>query len=337
MATTKFCVIMVLVMLTGICCAVKQSNTLNPQDIGTVGDREVLDRPGKSLNDSSQCENPFWTGDVGGKRIVWDSEDIYVYNNNLRVPMFQPSFKVVHDNHVRQIKKSLRANTRKAKDSESHISSDFQNIAYISLKSVVGDIVSFEIEYGEILEGSPVSHNLWWLTLNMSKFRKYEPFLIEDIQNTDVVASERLSDIFNSSDIVRELLTNQNVIEYSKSQQIKDLESLLNTMLDEKQSISTPRLQIDKYGNFLTPYSFEHFIFDRIENSNAVVKVALVNFSHTQNYHVEYLEMALPIPDSYLTRFEKARDGIDGFLASNKLTSLNCVTKLRKTSQLAEE
>lgn len=274
------------------------------------------------------CKDPLWALDFGDARLIWASNDISVDRNGQNNGFFLPSLTKLHKSDAKEAKNSLVSDSAIPEKNEVELKTSTD----VSIVSVVERFVTFEIEYGSILDGSSASHWVWWLTLNVSKEGNIEPFSADGIENTNVPSSVSLGDIFSKAEILQGLVENPIIRrELTEGGLEMDTGSLEFLFKDDYNA----RLKIGDESKFLTASSLDHFMFQRIENDKVIVRLALTEFAVTKTYGVEYLEVGLRIPPVHASAFQAAEKQNVGFLGIDKeKISRGCSTSLNLSTTI---
>lgn len=194
----------------------------------------------------------------------------------------------------------------------------------VKIISVVDPVVTFEIESLSFLDDYPGLHNTWWLTVDLSKAENINPFSAVEVENFKVNGMADLRTIF-TKDVIRDaILANPEVSRSLRGDEGRAAGENLQKWIDRTADLSNPaeRIPIGQLGLSLVEYSFQHFVFDRIENNKVAVRLALVNTAASNTYSNEYLEIFLPIDGKLGSQLAASSQGEGGFL-ENKQNSIS--------------
>ena len=276
---------------------------------------------------SGDCHDPIWSDQIGDKVIEWKKDEIFVGPSNNRTAWFMPSFMKLHRAEIKTLKSNLNSLSN-VKGLPSRQPMTIHSEAYVDIASIVGNIVSFEIEYGSYAVGNAATHRIWLVTVDISKKGIFHPFSEEDIENIEMPMNADIRDLFPHSAILSALVANQDFKDgLFRSKQIS-LEKV-KQIIEHKDQLEDFSIRIGTAGDVFTLYSFEHFVFDRIEGESVVMRLALVRGGITDNYEIPFIEVKLPIPGNLSEALSSAAKNENGFLRIDQKTiSMNCSTML---------
>lgn len=339
-----FQVIIVLLIWLFNGCSLKQEtvSSMNSESdlMLNTTNNQIVNNNQSTNEKTSDVEKEIWNIRSRNKLLSWTTKDFYIISNNKKQPVFSPSFKEFHEQGVKNVRDFLQKNNAKyGGQSQIKVSSE----AYVIVKSIVGSIITFEVSYRSIAEGGTDSVDTWWLTLDLAKSGIIEPFSAIDGENPDCNRIIELSEIFPENQILSALLDNPEVKHtinlQNRKNPIKSLKDLFSNggKYTGVKYEDTPRLEIGSDGYFLTDYSLEHFVFDRIENDKVIVQLALTR-TETRSYEVQFLEVELPIPTNLKNALRLAESREIGFLGkdSQKIANGNKTT-IEFVSNVSEE
>lgn len=144
-----------------------------------------------------------------------------------------------------------------------------------TMLSVVGPFISFMYSY----DGSGGAH-----PIVANYYRTYSL-----IDHSEV----KLTDIFSSKDIYKELLKNSLIKKYLKGYKPKDLQDLVK--------------KIDGGCEIDFLYMLEHFAIKEIDSSKALIEFGLQHGCEVGKGTFTNFEITLPIPENYSKHFEEAK------------------------------
>lgn len=274
------------------------------------------------------CKGKIWSGTIGGKSVVWTGDDVFLTSQGLKQTLFRPSAIAMHRVGVETTISNLKyiGGGRGVRKNPM-----FKTSVRVETLSVVDSIVTFEVETLSFLEGYPGSHNTWWLTLDLSKAGKIEPFSADDVQNFDVSGIVDLRTMFAKDDLYNGMIENPKVRAALGGDNGRAYHDILKRWMDRKDDLSKTEEKIptDEQGLSLIEYTFQHFVFDRIENEKVVVRLALVNLAASDTYSNDYIEIYLPINGVVGSYISSASRGEHGFLAKDRNNvSRGCISTI---------
>ena len=336
---TRAAVIIVLLVLA--CCCSSSHNAAPTLVLTKAADNNdgACDAD-RSFSGSEQknCDELIWSGNIRDKVIVWQKDDIFVGSPNKQIPWFRPSFTKLHKALVRETNLNVKAiSDLRVTPTEKTVS--LHSAAGVQIVSVVGSIISFEIEYLSYLDGYPGHHRTWILPIDVAKNGIVQPFsadATDDVENVNVPIIADIRDIFPNSDILSALLANKDLKEGLLRSERGSVEQLRD-LVEHKDLQEDLRIKVGSGGDVFTSYSFEHFAFDRIEGNSVIVQLVLAHYAIMSNYDNPFIEISLPIPPHLSSEFSLAAKNVNGFLRSNQNTitgpcgtSLELKTTIRK-------
>lgn len=287
----------IMLMSCGIPPQAETSNDLQSPQPVQVENMNLLS--GDSRISVPECPHTIWSAEISDDLLIWEKDDVYLIGTGHRKALFAPSFERFHRNQSQRTKAIIRSNKSLVESEflKNRSSLTFQTDAQIEIKSIVGRVATFEVAVMSILEGSPALQGSWWLALDLSKPGGAKPFSVDDdfegSGNADLMAFYPESEIFGA------LMKNERVLQGLEKQERKRKPQTIADLLEnEGKYIDNPRIEVgDK--RFLTASAFEHFVFDRVEEGNAVVRLATVDFASAGEPVIRYIEISLPRPEKF--------------------------------------
>lgn len=288
------------------CFACNEANKVaSPVDRSSdLVNNEIRESPNSNIKNSNveECSVIVWSGSFDRGILKWARDEIFLEIDGRSVPLFKPSFEKLHQAQLRRVKAELT--TKPFLGDSDYLKGrqilNFQSDASVEVASLIGPFATFELSYMSILEGSPSTYNSWWLTVDLTKSRRDSPFSERVSDNYEGAGNTSLMKIYSDQDILKALMENGQVAR-SILKQGRDVEPVtVSELLENKgKHKDNPRVEVEG-GRHITPYSLEHFAFDRMEENKAIVLLATVDFASTSNHEVAYIEIALPFPDRLL-------------------------------------
>jgi hypothetical protein len=255
----------------------------------------------------SPCKEPsedcIWEGRILDSKVSWKSSDFYVNSSGKDVPVFRPSLHSRHNEAVRRVRLfGVKSDT------------DVTDQAFIIVKSVVGTIISFEVSYVGTASGGTSDNYVWWLTIDLSKKGVFAPFSNVDVENAENSRIVNLQEIFSEKVILSSLLSNSEVKHAVSLRNFTPPSTLYELFANSPEYKERPRIETSDPNYYLTPESLKHFVFERTENGNIIIRVSLYSFASSRISEVKFLEISVPIPDA-LKEAVKQADALQyGFL-----------------------
>lgn len=262
----------------------------------------------------------IWQQESAEGSLIWTTKDVYLNIGNKKDALFGKSFKRFHSAGVKVATANLKSIefTRESIFSKNKSGLELQSSAGMAIRSVVGSIVTFEVSYMSILHEYPASTDTWWLSLDLSKSGQIKPFSEVDGQNYECRRMVNLGEVFSEKDLLAAVLENSEIKQTLAAQGRETIPRSLNELLENNGKYKDrPRIEVGDDGNFLTDNSFEHFVFDRIENNKIVVRLMVVSFVAVNNSNIDFIEVSLPIPNKYRNQFSLADNQSHGFLGKD--------------------
>lgn len=273
------------------------------------------------------CGQPYWKGTVGGKPFVATADEV-VYG---KVGLFRDSAAKMHRAGVATTVGNLK-DIGQLKTSRGLAVKDF---AGIELLSVVGPFVTFKIETLGFLEGSPGTHEQWWLTVDMTKAKGFEPFSTLNAENYDVKGTADLREMFNGADLYEAIRTSPRIVKASESENA-NCDLLLRKWIGRlgEEGNRDERIPMDDGSSFVE-YSFRHFVFYQREADDIIIRLPVINLAATGAYRDNYIEISLPISSVTMNGLADSLRGSKAFFAAeHEAVTRGCSTDLEFVTTL---
>lgn len=247
------------------------------------------------------CPHTIWSAEVDDNLLIWAKDDVYLIQRGHTKALFAPSFEKLHRNHSQRTKANVRSNQYFVESEflKGRSGLEFRTDARVDLRSIIGSVATFEIAIVSILEGSPALQDAWWLALDLSKPGGAKPFSADD--DFEGSGNADLTAFYSENEIFGGLMKNERILQGIEKQDRKRKPQTIADLLEnEGMYKDNPRIEVGD-GSFLTASAFEHFVFDRVEEGKAVVRLATVDFASTGEPVIRYIEISLPLPENFVS------------------------------------
>lgn len=247
----------------------------------------------------------IWSQKVGASTVTWAANDLWISANGKKTRPFADSLEEIHEASVTNVKGMPRTGLSRVTDK-----------VFVTIKSAIGSVVTFEVAYvgfeftGGV--GSSPSTNVWWLTLDLEKTGDIRPLVEPDIENARCNRIVNLRELFGEEVLIAALLNNPEIMNSIATQNRSAPPTSLKGLFKYKGIRNdVPRIATSDGNYWVTPYSLEHFVFERVEGNEVIVKIALTTLLNSE---IRFLEIALPIPPDLLQQVRSAANRESGFL-----------------------
>ncbi len=261
-----------------------------------------------SLREVPTAEVLIWKGRAGKYRLEWDTSDVYVISpSGKRRALFGASFKALHQNAINTVyenMKSISSPTRGLK---------VVDVGHVTVLSVVGTIVTFQIDWAGWVEGyASTSGEVAWLTIDLA--RKRNSKLIFDSEtnfNPDYSQKIELTRFYSRNEIINGLFDN---VEINRQLRDKSKKEQLRIITDVFRA-SSNALRFGPNRNFAL-WGINGFAFNRIEGNKIIIRLQLEETASFTR-EIQYIEIKLPISNKLRYPLVEASSMRSGFLGEN--------------------
>ena len=324
----------IFILLLMSCAA---DSPLEPQVAENLRTPQVKETPAplaspEAERHGSSCDRQIWNGTVGGKSLLWTTDDVFLKKGERYVGLFKESAAKMHRAGVAVTLSNLRSIGQR----QSSRGLSVKSSAAVEIISVVDPYVTFQVESLSFLEGYPGLHETWWLTLDMSKTNDPEPFSSPGAQNFDVDGMADLRTLFSSDELFDAISRNPRIVQAFNAEGDIPYSELLKKWLGRGADTGKiiERIPVGE-GLSLLEYSFQHFVFDRLEGNSVVIKMALVNLAASDSYTNDFIEISLPLTPDLQSSISSASNGQNGFLVANRENvTKGCVSSIDFSTKL---